>query len=79
MKVVSFKVDDEVYDQLRKTDKTFREIFEPLICQYLQNKQDIDEYTEDIHSKIDFRSMSIDEVHNRVDMLISNRFGVDEL
>jgi len=33
-KVVSFKVSDEIYDMMKNTGKTFRELLEPLVNDY---------------------------------------------
>lgn len=49
-RVVSFKVEDEIYDKLKGKDLSFREIFTPLVETYLNiNKQD--EYTPRIRSE----------------------------
>jgi len=34
IKVVSFKVSDEIYDKMKNTGKTFKELLEPLITDY---------------------------------------------
>lgn len=45
MKVISFKVEDEIYNKLRSTNKTFKELFNPLLNQAINQK-----YTNSIHS-----------------------------
>ena len=37
-KVVSFKVSDEIYDKMKNTGKTFKELLEPLITDYFTEK-----------------------------------------
>jgi len=44
MKVISFKVSDNTYDRLRSLNKTFKEIVEPLVLNYL-NSLNENEYT----------------------------------
>jgi len=38
MKVISFKVDDDVYDALRKKNLSFRAIFEPIAIDIAHNR-----------------------------------------
>ena len=40
-KVVSFKVEDKIYDKLKNTNRTFRQILEPLLIDYLNEKHSI--------------------------------------
>ena len=39
MKVVSFKIDDEIYFALKSQNKTFKSIFEPLAIQQVKGSK----------------------------------------
>ena len=45
MKVVSFKVDDCVYDALKKRKQSFRSLFEPYALELSQNTSNETKYT----------------------------------
>jgi hypothetical protein len=60
MRVISFKVDDDVYCALRKKKVSFRSIFEPLAIQLAQNNSRETKYTHGIRKKND--SLYIDIV-----------------
>jgi hypothetical protein len=48
MKVISFKIDDAIYDALKKKNKTFRALFEPIALQLSQNNSREKKYTPSI-------------------------------
>lgn len=77
-KVISFKVDDSIYDKLKSMNMTFGEIFRPIIAEIINNQMNNSGILSSIRTKIDLESLSIDEVHNNVDLLISKRFKIYE-
>ena len=48
MKVISFKVDDAVYNALRSRGQSFRSIFEPIAIELSQNNRSGKKYTSGI-------------------------------
>ena len=55
MKVISFKVEDEIYKALRKKyiNQSFRSIYEPLTIQLLKNNSKETKYTPGIRKNSD--------------------------
>ena len=71
MKVVSFKTSDEVYNQLKSLNKSFREVLEPLLVDYLQYLESKASIHEGIPKK---ETLSYEDVKTIVDELIKQRW-----
>ena len=63
MKVISFKVDDEVYLALRKKNLCFRAIFEPIAIELSQNLSCRTQYTDGIRKRNCELYSDVSEIH----------------
>lgn len=72
-KVISFKIDEKIYDKLKSEGKSFRAILEPLLIDYLSKKDgipasipqensDLDESLDQSQKAINTRSMAVELV-----------------
>jgi len=70
LKVISFKVEDEIYNQLKSLNKSFREVLEPLLIDYLQFLQS----KASIHNGIQTKeALSYQDIAIIIDELILHR------
>jgi len=75
LKVISFKVEDNIYNQLKSLNKSFREVLEPLLIDYLQYLQSKASIHQGIQAK---ETLSYEDVVIFVDELILQRWGDSE-
>lgn len=70
MKVISFKVEDSIYDALRKKNVSFRVLFEPIAIQLSQNNRMETKYTHGIRKKNDGLYIDIVNIQKTIQKII---------
>ena len=68
-KVISFKVPDDVYQALKKNDKNFRELFEPIAIIIANKNHAKTQYTGGIRQKECGEGQILKDVEKFVDQL----------
>lgn len=77
MKVISFKVSDDVYRSLKKKKISFRALFEPIAIQLSQNNRREKQYTGGIRSNSSEVYINLVNIQKSVDKLTKS-FGFDK-
>jgi hypothetical protein len=77
MKVISFKVNDDVYQSLKKKNVSFRAIFEPIAIQLSQNNRRGKQYTDGIRNNSSEVYISLVNIQKTVDKMME-LYGFDK-